>query len=201
MEMTSHGFVHLPNRNTQLLQTVVKIRTLLGKMWMYAYHLTFSWIIQAWEPEWGKGGRKKKKERKNLQISWLEWKWLHDVFLPPHCILCHITPAWDDEHLQSCAYKTLVTTHLGHWWGAEMWKWWRKKKALYKFPNWYIGLANKPPGKWKEPSAWIQTRMFTLKKKKKTEKRSPAAVLFYPLNYINRDSKGALQAFAGTKLF
>lgn len=45
--------------------------------------------------------------------------------------------------------------------------------------------------------------MFTLKerKKKKTEKRSDAAVLFHPLNYINTDSKGALQAFAGTEIF
>lgn len=39
------------------------------------------------------------------------------------------------------------------------------------------------------------------KKKNRKEKRSDAAVLLHPLNYINTDSKGALQAFAGTKIF
>lgn len=35
---------------------------------MYAYHTTLSCITQAWKTEWGKG-RKKKKKRKNLQIT------------------------------------------------------------------------------------------------------------------------------------
>lgn len=42
---------------------------------------------------------------------------------------------------------------------------------------------------------------FKRKEKKKTEKKSDTAVLFYPLSYINTDTKCALQDLAGTKLF
>lgn len=153
MEVTSHGFVCLPNRQTLLLQTMVKISTLLGEMWMYAYHTTLSCITQAWKTEWGKGRNKKKEKKKSSDNFWLEWKWLCDVLLPPHCFLCQITPSWD-EHLQCCEYRTWPPLTWGTDEEQKCRKGWRKKKTLHKFPNWYIELAGKPPGKVVEkPSA------------------------------------------------
>lgn len=178
-------------------------------MWMYACDAALPWITQAWELEWGKrvrggGGRGKNNlwiyfdlSEKDLMMFW---------GLPTaSCSILHTSLGWWASAV--LWLQSLATACLGHRWGAGMWEGWGKKKVLCKFPSCCIRLAGKPPGKVvAEPSAWIQNRMFHLigerKKKPKpnpNQKRSYASVLFYPLNYINTNSKGALQAFAGIK--
>lgn len=187
----------------------VQIRTSSGEMWMYACDAALPWITQAWELEWGKrvrggGGRGKNHlwiyfdlSEKDLMMFW---------GLPTaSCSILHTSLGWWASAV--LWLQSLATACLGHRWGAGMWEGWGKKKVLCKFPSCCIRLAGKPPGKVvAEPSAWIQNRMFHLigERKKKTkpnpnQKRSYASVLFYPLNYINTNSKGALQAFAGIK--
>lgn len=117
----------------------------------------------------------------------------------PNCIQLHITHQPGMMTLCSPMITKLGSCLLG------VQKEWAKKKVLFKFPSCYFGLASKQPGKVvAEPLAQIQNRMFNLIEEKKTnpnQKRSYTSILFYPLNYINTNSKGTLQSFAGTKTF
>lgn len=142
------------------------------------------WVTQAWELEWrkgvkdgsGRGGERKK----SLEIFWLEWKGFHDVLLPPHCILLHIThqpgmrslcspvitkvPAWGTNEEQKCGK------------GGD------RRQSFVDFPG---ATLDWQANHWRavaEPLAWTQNRMFISIEEKKTnpnQKRTFAFILFY----------------------
>lgn len=66
------------------------------------------------------------------------------------------------------AIQHLVTVHLVHWCGVEILEGQEEEKALYKFPSWCIGHADKQPGKVvAELALWIQNSTVKGKEERK----------------------------------
>lgn len=114
------------NKETQLLLTVINLRTLLGEIWTYARHLMLPWIIQV--------GALKGQKRQN---SWISLG-LNESDCMMFCCLptasCSILHQSEMMSIYTPVITELGDHSLEHWWAEEMWEGWRKKKALYRFP-------------------------------------------------------------------